>query len=993
MALPPGAVVVAHDAPRIVGRADELARLMEWWARTRRGRQATVVALIGDRGMGKTRLVAEFAAAVLRDSGLVVYASGTDLPPAVARAARDPPNVARRRRCQAGKPSSSLRCPRCRVGRRRCSCSSRLVIRVCWRSCRGTRRCAWNRSTATPFARSRAGMRAILHRSRWMLRGCWRRRPRSGARIRGRVRAGAADAISRCGPGSGRSRAERAASCALGAGPQRRRTARCGIARRGRCATRPRVVAHRAPAGAGPHARSDARDGRGTLTAGAAGCRRHRTGRSAARARSRAIAERLRAGSRAAADADRARRRRQDAAGARGRARASRPTSRTAPRFVSLAAVGARRTCRRRSSARWRSSPLAGESADAGGRALPGRQAPAAGRRQLRAPAGRRAVHRRSCSRRVRASRCSRRAASRSPCRPSRRYPVPPLALPAGADATPAALADVAAVGAVLRARASARPGLRLDDGNAAAVAEICRRLDGLPLAIELAAARCGLLSPAEIAERLDAALGALGRRRRATRRPASGRCARRSTGATSCSATRSRRASRASPCSPAARRVRGGGGDHRRGPRHARPPGRQEPARAPPAGGGRTRLGMLETIRAYAAERLRRAPDGEAVRERHYRFFLALAPAPRDRPGARGAEPQGALRPARRRDREPPRGARSGRSAQASAAPRSSCARRSACYWFFRERYADAVSWIDRALSLPGAGAHPALRAALCSKSLMPVALGRKAEQVRDAWPRRRPSPRRARRPAILAHGAPDACRLGDLSTAASTSPPRSPTRRCRGARATATVGDRRGGPREAMAAGDRRAARRVDRPPRCWSDVGNAIHLADLFHIAGYRALWRQRSRRRRIPRARARADPRARRPVHVDARAAASRAGRAAHRRHRRRRRRVPRAARALPRARRAPHRLRGAPRAGGGRGRHGDLDRAARLFGAAEGAPLRAAGGPGRRAAPRHFFAPARARYGTEAWDAAARAGAALTSMTRSPTPSKNRPRKR
>ena len=41
------------------------------------------------------------------------------------------------------------------------------------------------------------------------------------------------------------------------------------------------------------------------------------------------------------------------------------------------------------------------------------------------------------------------------------------------------------------------------------AVAEICRRVDGLPLAIELAAARCALLSPAEIAQRLDAALGA----------------------------------------------------------------------------------------------------------------------------------------------------------------------------------------------------------------------------------------------------------------------------------------------------------------------------------------------------------------------------------------------------------------------------------------------------------------------------------------------------
>ena len=52
------------------------------------------------------------------------------------------------------------------------------------------------------------------------------------------------------------------------------------------------------------------------------------------------------------------------------------------------------------------------------------------------------------------------------------------------------------------RARAH-DPDFDLDDANAAAVAEICRRVDGLPLAIELAAARCGLLSPGEIAERL----------------------------------------------------------------------------------------------------------------------------------------------------------------------------------------------------------------------------------------------------------------------------------------------------------------------------------------------------------------------------------------------------------------------------------------------------------------------------------------------------------
>ncbi|MEV6470611.1 BTAD domain-containing putative transcriptional regulator [Streptomyces sp. NPDC051657] len=53
---------------------------------------------------------------------------------------------------------------------------------------------------------------------------------------------------------------------------------------------------------------------------------------------------------------------------------------------------------------------------------------------------------------------------------------------------------------------AAARPGFRTDaDGaTAAACAEICRRLDGLPLAIELAAARLRMLTPRQIADRLD---------------------------------------------------------------------------------------------------------------------------------------------------------------------------------------------------------------------------------------------------------------------------------------------------------------------------------------------------------------------------------------------------------------------------------------------------------------------------------------------------------
>ena len=50
---------------------------------------------------------------------------------------------------------------------------------------------------------------------------------------------------------------------------------------------------------------------------------------------------------------------------------------------------------------------------------------------------------------------------------------------------------------------AAVRPGFTVDAGSVAAVVEICRRLDGIPLAIELAAARTRALTPAEIAQRL----------------------------------------------------------------------------------------------------------------------------------------------------------------------------------------------------------------------------------------------------------------------------------------------------------------------------------------------------------------------------------------------------------------------------------------------------------------------------------------------------------
>jgi predicted ATPase/DNA-binding NarL/FixJ family response regulator len=49
-----------------------------------------------------------------------------------------------------------------------------------------------------------------------------------------------------------------------------------------------------------------------------------------------------------------------------------------------------------------------------------------------------------------------------------------------------------------------AEPGLEIDQSNAGVIGELCRRLDGLPLALELAAARVGVLSPSQILARLD---------------------------------------------------------------------------------------------------------------------------------------------------------------------------------------------------------------------------------------------------------------------------------------------------------------------------------------------------------------------------------------------------------------------------------------------------------------------------------------------------------
>ena len=87
--------------------------------------------------------------------------------------------------------------------------------------------------------------------------------------------------------------------------------------------------------------------------------------------------------------------------------------------------------------------------------------------------------------------------------RGSREYPIAPLALPAD-DGQPDTLAGSPAAQLFVQRTSATGAHLTLDAGTAVAVAGICRRLEGLPLAIELAAARTRLLPPPVLLARLD---------------------------------------------------------------------------------------------------------------------------------------------------------------------------------------------------------------------------------------------------------------------------------------------------------------------------------------------------------------------------------------------------------------------------------------------------------------------------------------------------------
>ena len=90
-----------------------------------------------------------------------------------------------------------------------------------------------------------------------------------------------------------------------------------------------------------------------------------------------------------------------------------------------------------------------------------------------------------------------------------------PLPVPEPDECDPRALLDFAAVEIYCDRASAVQRSFELNEGNAAAVAALCRQLEGLPLAIELAAARAVSLPAAEVVRHLDNARLDLVRRAR----------------------------------------------------------------------------------------------------------------------------------------------------------------------------------------------------------------------------------------------------------------------------------------------------------------------------------------------------------------------------------------------------------------------------------------------------------------------------------------------
>ena len=287
-------------------------------------------------------------------------------------------------------------------------------------------------------------------------------------------------------------------------------------------------------------------------------------------------------------------------------------------------------------------------------------------------------------------------------------WEVPPLELPGADDAEAEQVAKAAAVQLFVSRAAAAAPGFTLDAGNARTVAGLCRRLDGMPLALELAAARVRALGVHTLAARLDDRFRLLTAGRRGA--PARQQTLRAVIDwswelATEPERTLLRRlAVHTDGCTLTAAEQTCAG--HGLDP--ADVPGllarlvdrslvtvTAEDAREP-------RYRLLESVAAYAAERLREAGERDRFQRRHREFYTALAE--QARPRLRGHDQRHWLQ---RLDRESANihSALDGAIRHQEAGLALRLAGAMTWYWFLRGRLTEARRALSSALAAGGDG------------------------------------------------------------------------------------------------------------------------------------------------------------------------------------------------------------------------------------------------------------------------------------------------
>lgn len=225
-------------------------------------------------------------------------------------------------------------------------------------------------------------------------------------------------------------------------------------------------------------------------------------------------------------------------------------------------------------------------------------------------------------------------------------WPVPGLPVPdSGRLPLPSELKGYAAVRLFTERADAVMPGFDIDAGNVEAVAQLCCRLDGMPLAIELAAARVQTLSPREIADRLDDRFSLLtgGNRDMLPRQQ------------TLLATVDWSHDLLGQPGRVLFRRLSVFAGGWLLTDAEHVCSGDDLPAAgiyqvlcglvarslaiAEPVTGGLTRYRMLETLREYARSRLTSDGEQETVRRRHFSYFLALAESAHDQKLASGSD------------------------------------------------------------------------------------------------------------------------------------------------------------------------------------------------------------------------------------------------------------------------------------------------------------------------------------------------------------------